>query len=51
MKTHTREPVPYALYDSQNPQESGRVYTEDEAAKAAGAAVPGPGLLERLLAP
>jgi 2,3-bisphosphoglycerate-independent phosphoglycerate mutase len=49
LKTHTAEPVPFALFDSRSPQDAPRPYTE-AAAQAAGLLLEkGADLLPRLL--
>jgi len=47
--THTAEPVPYVLWDSQHRGKGGQAYNEAAAQDAAGAVAPGHELLPRLV--
>lgn len=49
LRTHTSDPVPYALFDSRNVTDSGRKFTETDAADALGEVTPAWELMEILV--
>lgn len=49
VRTHTREPVPFVLYDSRGEHSFARGFSEAEAASGEWREVPGPRLIEMLL--
>ncbi|MGQ9779741.1 MAG: cofactor-independent phosphoglycerate mutase [Bacillota bacterium] len=49
VRTHTREPVPFVLYDSREPNSAARGFCEAAAASGEWREVPGPRLIEMLL--
>ena len=49
VRTHTREPVPFAIFDSREERNAGRGFCEEEAAQGEWRGIPGPKVIELLL--
>jgi len=49
IRTHSREPVPFVIYDSQRDEATGRAFSEAQAAGGTWREIPGPRVIELLM--